>query len=253
MKYSFIFCYRNRETHLNITIPRIRDLHPDAEIIIVEQNDQKKFRRANLLNEGARVATGDILILHDIDYYPTDNVMYYDGTSDVFLPVKQVEFVYNTLAPKPLSEVPGGYRHFKDGVDANFFGAVEVFTREAFFTINGFSPLYVGWGFEDSDVRERIHHYGLTVIRGNGQFLALDHPDSGPTFQDQDFLNNIHRSQNWQRDLAHGVKTQPSHAEQVVPKHKEVDKWIMATEFDPPPAPTHIMVSKFNFDEGDEE
>lgn len=253
MKKSFIFCYRNRETHLNITIPRIRELYPTAEIIVVEQNDDKKFRRANLLNEGAKSATGDVLIFHDIDYYPTDGVNYYDGVSDMYLPVKYVEFVYNELVPKPLHKVPGGYRHFKDGVDDNFFGAIEVFTKDAFFAINGFSPLYVGWGFEDADLRERVQYYGLKTGRSRtNKFLALDHPDSGPAHHDQDFINNINRSQQWSRYLDKGVSSQPATVENVKPKHGDVDTWLLATEFDGPPKPTHIVSTKFNWDEGSE-
>lgn len=253
MKYSFIFCYRNREAHLNITIPHLRQLYPDAEIIVVEQNDNKKFRRANLLNEGARSATGDVLVLHDIDYYPTDSTQYWLDGTDVFLPVKRVRFCYNDLREKPLDEVPGGYRHFKDGVDANFFGGVTSFSRDAFLSINGFSPLYVGWGFEDADLRERIKHNGLTVVRANNsEFLALDHPDSGPTFKDQDFLNNIQMSQRWMLHLDKGVQNQPSTVENVTPRHSGVDKWLMATNFDEPPKPTYIVQSNFNFDEGPE-
>jgi hypothetical protein len=252
--YSFIFCYRNRETHLNITVPRIRELYGDkAEIIVVEQNDTKKFRRANLLNEGARSASKDILVFHDIDYYPTDGLTYWDGISDVFLPVKKVEFVYNDLTPKPIEEVPGGYRHFKNSVDDNFFGGVTTFKRDAFFSINGFSPLYIGWGFEDADLRERIAHGRLSVARSAGnKFLALDHPDSGPSFQDQDFLNNIHLSQNWDKHRNKGVSNQPSKVEQVKPKHELVDKWLLTTDFDGPPQPTHIVVSTRNWGEGEE-
>jgi glycosyl transferase family 7 (putative galactosyltransferase) len=252
-KYSFIFCYRNRETHLNIVVPRIRTLYLDAEIIIVEQNDTKKFRRANLLNEGAKSASGDILVVHDIDYYPHDAVEYYDDRSDVFLPVRRVVFCYNDLTPKPLEEVPGGYRHFKVGVDADFFGGVTTFTKDAFFAINGFSPLYVGWGFEDADLRERIKHYRLSVQRSaNNMFSALDHPDSGPTFQDQDFINNIHMSQQWARHLDIGVKNQPSHIENITPKHPMVDKWLLASEFDIVPKTHMIIATPFDFGEGEE-
>lgn len=248
MKYSFIFCYRNREEHLNITIPRIREVmkNQDHEIIVVEQDDTRKFRRANLLNEGAKVATGDILIFHDIDYYPSDDVVYYDGISDVYLPVHKAIFVYNNFTEKPLEEVPGGYRHFRNGVDENFFGAVEVFKRDAFFKINGFSPLYVGWGFEDADLRERVQHYELSVMRGNCTFLALDHLDSGPSLFDSDFRYNMTRARQWKLDLDRGVKNQPAKVSEITPTHSLVDKWLLVTDFD---GPLFIVSSNRNFED----
>lgn len=257
MKYSIIFPYRNRQQHLDITVPNIRThfekIGHDFELIIVEQNDSKKFRRANLLNEGAKVAHGDILIFHDIDYVPTLDVEYYDGESDVYLPVKCVVFCYNNLIEKPLEEVPGGYRHFKIAVDDNFFGGVLTVKKELFFNVNGFSPSYVGWGCEEADFRERTIRFGCKSHRNpKNKFLALDHPDSGPSFQDQDFLNNIHLSQNWDKYLDKGVKNQPSKVDLIKPKHELVDKWILATEFDGPPAPTHIVASRFDWGEGEE-
>lgn len=252
MKYSFIIPYRDRFSHLNLTVAALSSLYPDDEIIIVEQDDNYKFRRANLLNEGAHFASGDILVFHDVDYYPTREVVYYDEIScpDVFLPVKSVQFVYNDLTAKPIDEIPAGYRKFHEGVDDNFFGGVCSFTREAFAKVNGFGSQYVGWGFEESDLRERTQHYGLTVKRSRvNNFLALDHPDSGPGFTDQDFLNNITKSQQWQRYLERGWYDRPHTSVEVTPKHSLVTKWIKTTNFD---GPTNIVISTFNFDEGDE-
>jgi beta-1,4-galactosyltransferase 4 len=250
--YSFIFPFRNRWEHLSITIPRLREFFPKEEFIVVEQNDEMKFRRANLLNEGAKSASGNMFIFHDIDYYPAIFNGYASLQADVFLPVRRVHFMTNDLQPKPIEEVPGGYRHFRDEVDGNFFGAVSTFTKDAFYHINGFSPMYVGWGFEDADLRERVNHYRLKVLRGMGEFYALDHKDSGPPAHDEDFLNNIRLSQIWHLHLDKGVKNQHSKVENVAPKHPMIDKWIMATGFDGPPKQTHIVSSRFNWDEGDE-
>jgi hypothetical protein len=259
MKYSFIFCYRDRETHLNIVAPHLRDLldnvwqlHEQYEIIIVEQNDNKKFRRANLLNEGAKAARGDVLILHDVDYYATENVIYWTEDVDVFLPVKTVQFVYNSLQQKPLQEVPGGYRHFKDSVDDNFFGAISCFRKDAFFEVNGFSHLFTGWGCEEADLRERCITRGLKIKRGNGHFLALDHPDSGPSMQDGDFINNMSMANNWQNYTQYGINNQPSTVREITPKHPKVDRWILAKDFDGTPESHHIITSRFNWDEGRE-
>jgi glycosyltransferase involved in cell wall biosynthesis len=250
--FSIAICYRNREAHLNITVPRLREVFGnDAEIIVVEQNDNKKFRRGNLFNEGAKAASNPVVIFHDVDHYPLD-VQYWDGVSDVYLPINQVQFVYNDLTFKPLTEVPGGYRHFKDGVDSNYFGGVEVFVKESFFRINGYNHLYTGWGREDEDLRERIHLHNLKVTRGTGRFYALDHVDSGPSMTDSDFINNISMANNWRNYVQYGVNIQPSTISEITPKHPQVDRWILATDFDGTPESQYIVSSRFNFDEGSE-
>lgn len=255
MKISIIIPFRDRFTHLHILIPRLRQVFAfvDHEIIVVEQNDNKKFRRGNLLNEGARVSSGDLLIFHDVDYYP-DKVQYYDWEhpTDVFLPVKRVNFVYNNLEPKPIDEVPGGYRHFRVSVDDDFYGGVEVFRRDAFFKINGFSPDFVGWGFEDADLRERVAANGLTVARhSRNEFLALDHVDNGPVPGDRDFQRNIEKWHMWRNNLSRGINNcHPAKIDIVstLATLTDVDIWIKATEFDPP-VETNVIISTLIFDD----
>lgn len=262
MNVSVIFPYRDRLEHLKVTLPRIHQVLTGqghhCEFIVVEQNDNRKFRRANLLNEGARVASGDVLVLHDIDYYPvSDTTEYFRDGLDVFLPVRRVEFVRNDLTPRPTADVPGGYRHFKISVDADFFGGISSFTREAFLTINGFSSKFVGWGFEDADLRERVQHYKLKVERSDDNlFYALEHADSGPPPNDPDFHRNVHLWHIWRENLSHGLSTNVAKVEEVIrPVDLDIPnfRWLKATGFDPviPPV-SPIIASSFNFDEGDE-
>jgi hypothetical protein len=249
MKYSIIISYRNRFEHLRILIPKLRQRFPDGEIIVVEQKDGGKFRRGTLLNIGAQHAKGDLLVFHDVDYVPFESTVYYEEGFDVYLPIKFAEFVYNDFNPKPFAEIPGGYRHFHLGVDANFFGGVTTFRKEAFEKINGFNTLYVGWGFEDSDLRDRCQHHRLNIGRNaENYFFVLDHPDSGPPFTDQDFLDNIHRSQHSLDFLKYGLDTtvaKIAHTAALVP---DIDRWIQASEFD---GPTNITVTEFSLDEED--
>lgn len=232
-KYSVVICYRNRREHLNITIPRIKEVLKNIshEIIVVEQDDDARFRRSNTFNEGAKIAEGNVVIFSDVDYYP-ENVQYYDGHSDVFLPVKKVKFVYNNLKEKPIEEIPSGYRHFQNSVDDNFFGGVITFTSAAFYRINGFNPLFIGWGFEDADLRERVNYYGMIKNRSEDNlFLALDHPDSGVPQNDLYLQNNIRVFTMWQQYLAMGIKNQIATVKYIKSDHELVDKWIKVTDF----------------------
>lgn len=262
MKYSVVFCYRNtkdnlREEQLKLTVPRVREVIEqsgnECEIVISEQNDSNKFRRGNLLNEGVRVATGDVFILHDIDYYP-QNVQYYDGVSSVYLPVKRVEFVMMDLSPRPVEDIPKGYRHFKESVDDNFFGGVITIKRDFFYTINGFSTKYVGWGFEDMNLRNRIysviqHTPGHSVVRSpDNLFYALEHPDSGPAQNDPDFVNNIQLAHNANKIMESGLIDlhKPVVENSNVPDHLSylsIDKWIKCTKFDYVPPVNNIISS----------
>lgn len=248
---------QNRRKHLEIIVPRLHEVFKKYphEIIVVEQNDTKKFRRGNLLNVGASYAKGEWVALHDVDYYPVGelgvDLQYFDYAADVFLPVKRVEFVRNDLTPRPIEDIPGGYRHFKNSVDDDFYGGVSVFNKDAFFLINGFSPMFVGWGFDDSSLRNRIKAHKLVVMRAaNNLFYALDHPDSGPSMEDPDFRRNIELSSQHEAYKHTGVNNMPFTAEEVTPKLVGVDKWVLATNFDPPPPAHHkIVSSKFDFAE----
>lgn len=236
MKYSIIICYRNRENHLEVNVPRLHqyftDLGVDFEIIVAEQYDSNPFCRGQLFNEGAKAATGDVLIFHDVDHYPTDGTNYTQFTTDVFLPLTKVIYVDKNLVPKPLEKVPGGYRHFKDGVDSNFFGGVMIIKKEKFFEINGFCNVYVGWGLEDADIRERVLYYNLSVERAqNNTFFALDHPDSGPPPGDENFHNNMVAFEFRNQLLKYGVKSQLADVEEVPAPMNGINKWLRVTNF----------------------
>ena len=52
--------------------------------------------------------------------------------------------------------------------------------REHFEKINGFNPLYKGWGNEDEDLRERFVWADISVKRNDvGTFYCLYHEDNG--------------------------------------------------------------------------
>jgi glycosyltransferase involved in cell wall biosynthesis len=233
---SIIVCYRNREQHLKAFIPHMKKFFEgeEYEIIVVEQNDDERFRRGNLLNEGVRIARGDIVALHDVDYLPQEYTDYgMHQSSEVFRPCGRVHFVNMDLSPLNEDDIPAGYRHFKDGIDDNFFGAVTVFKRDAFLKINGFNPLYDGWGLEDADLRERINLYSLTTARGTGVFRALPHKDSFPGLQDEGFQHNQQVFANWKDYVGFGLSnsfcTTESRAD--LAQQFNVDRWIQVTNF----------------------
>ena len=63
MKYSIIITYRDREKHLSQLLPVLQKKFQDKdyEIIISEQDDDKKFRKNDLYNIAVRdYSTGDI-------------------------------------------------------------------------------------------------------------------------------------------------------------------------------------------------
>jgi hypothetical protein len=231
-------------------VPRLRTLFPTAEIVVVEQEARGKFRKPILLNLGALNTEGDLLIFHDVDFLPDEEAVYYDNDVDVYLPVRSALFVDENMTPKASKEIPKGYQHFDNGVDNTFFGGVLVFTREAFYKVNGSNTLYKGWGFEDEDLRNRVLHYGLKMERNQENiFVVLNHKDSAPPFTDQDFLDNLHRAQRSKDYLMFGLETTHATAIAAPVEVPGVDKWLMVTDLD---GPTNIVMSSFNYEEGEE-
>lgn len=179
-------------------LPRLQEVFKDVdyEIIVSEQNDNDNFRIACVENIGFKYSTGDIIILQQVDYYPTDDVSY-EVTDIPVLPAKRGIFLnMDNKTPRDYLDIPGGYRNWSTEIDPAFYGGVIAMKREHFEAINGLNPLYKGWGNEDEDLRERFVWAGIPVKRNEiGTFLCLYHEDNG----DMSKKEEAH-----QKDFLHG-------------------------------------------------
>jgi hypothetical protein len=192
MKYSVIISYRNREEHLSTLLPRLKDLFKNEsyEIIIAEQDDNDAFQKNSLYNLAALKSLGDILIFHDVDYYPSDTVNYYTDENTPLYPVRQVIFLSRSGELRDRHSIPLGYVNFHNDV-GDHSGGVFVMHRSLFFNTNGLNPYYKGWGKEDDDTRDRLRLLGYNWKRNKeGLFYALYHEDSKPADNDVNFINN---------------------------------------------------------------
>jgi len=182
-KYSIIIPYRDREEHLQVMIPRLKEVfaQKNYEIIISEQNDNDPFNIACVQNIAYKYCTGNVIILHQVDYYPTDNISYEIKDQPV-LPAKKGVFINKDFSFRPIEDIPGGYRNWSHEIDSNFYGGVVVMRKEHWEKINGLNPLYRGWGNEDEDLRMRFQWAGYQPTRNSeekGTFLCLYHEDNG--------------------------------------------------------------------------
>jgi hypothetical protein len=152
----------------------------EYEIIISEQGNQDNFQIAIVNNIGFKESTGDVIILHQVDYYPGDDLDYTFTGTVTLMGAKAFFLDKDNASLRPEHDIPGGYRSFSQAIDPNFYGGVIMMSREQFETINGLNPLYKGWGNEDEDLRERLRWASIPVERqSEGTFFCLYHEDNG--------------------------------------------------------------------------
>lgn len=231
MKYSIIIPYREREEHLSKLLPRLQEvfLEEEYEIIIVEQDDSDKFQKNSLYNLAAIRAQGTLLVFHDVDYYPADNINYYTSVSVPYYPVGKVIFLDADDAPKSVENIPRGYQNFHNTV-GDHSGGVFVLSQELFWKIGGLNPYYKGWGKEDDDTRDRLRLLGYTWERNEeGLFYALDHSDNHPEVNDPDFINNHRLLANIGQNLELGYKNVSAEIEEF--KAGNNTKWLKVKNF----------------------
>jgi xylosylprotein 4-beta-galactosyltransferase len=180
--YSIIIPYRDRADHLGMLIPRLQQLFSDKsyEIIISEQDNNDNFQIACVENIGFQYASGNTIVLHQVDYYPTDNVSY-EVMDQPILPARKAIFLdKDNQSLRNYFDIPAGYRQWEKEIEPNFYGGVVCLSRDHFEKINGLNPLYKGWGNEDEDLRERFKWANISVKRNEeGTFFCLYHPDNG--------------------------------------------------------------------------
>jgi predicted glycosyltransferase involved in capsule biosynthesis len=231
IKYSIIISYRNREEHLSILLPRLKEIfiNTSYEIIIAEQDNDEKFQKNSLYNIATQKATGDLFIFHDVDYYPGDNVSYYT-TSDIPLyPVKNLIFLNQEGTQRDFDDIPEGYRNFHQNV-GDHSGGVFVLHRELFYKMNGLNPYYKGWGKEDDDTRDRLRLLGYNWKRNEeGVFYGLYHIHNYPEHSDIDFINNHILLSQLENNLHLGYKNVSADLEEF--KTDNNIKWLKIKNF----------------------
>jgi len=209
MKYSIIITYRDREKHLSQLLPVLQEKFKDKdyEIIISEQDDDRKFRKNDLYNIAVKdYATGDVLIFHDVDCIPDENVTYEIKDQPVY-PCRRAIFLDENGKPKDMESIPKGYQNFRNDVGEHS-GFVFMLTKDMWKKIGGLNPLYRGWGLEDDDTRERVKVHGYEWYRPEpevGTFFILPHEDNHPGIEDKYYLRNVEVAKNFEENLKWGM------------------------------------------------
>ena len=148
MKTVIIIPYRNRESHLmyylNKSLPELKKVIDNLEVVVVEQEEGKKFNRGKIINVGYKYYGNkdNYYITQDVDVNPCnkDTIQMYNEK------VKEDEFV-------------GIYS------DGGTLGGVVKFTGKTFEKVNGFPNNYWGWGHEDKDLSNRAEYYDCHIRR----------------------------------------------------------------------------------------
>ncbi|KAF1743851.1 hypothetical protein MXB_4096 [Myxobolus squamalis] len=163
-------------------------------IFVIEQVGNSTFNRAMLFNigflESLKYDFFDCYIFHDVDLLlENDNNIYDCKNAPSHLSVAVDKFDYKIPYPE-------------------IFGGVEVFKKNQFLRINGFSNLFWGWGGEDDDLYTRTISKGYIIHRPpesvarykmnqfkhtTDYFMTQEkkRPLSMKTFQESDGLNSI--------------------------------------------------------------
>ena len=123
-------------------------------------NGDLRWNKCLAFNEGARVASGKVLILQDADIplpanYCAEALRQLDG-SQLEVCFLQRFLFYLTMRTTSQLLSSGDWSSFEvERVNQNFVGGTVAITRDAFRYIGGFDPRFTGWTGEDREFFDR--------------------------------------------------------------------------------------------------
>lgn len=179
-RLSVVVPYRDRAEHLARFLPHMAEYFrgdPNAagiayRITVVEQPPGKPFNAGRLRNIGFLLteAACDYVCFHDVDYLPIE--------ADYRPPDRPMRIVWRGADRVRID--PDAAKFVKHRYES-FFGAVVMFPAADFRRVNGYSNEFWGWGFQDSDLRERCLAEGLEIGFRDGTFETQPHRNRGFT------------------------------------------------------------------------
>mmetsp|Transcript_4470 Transcript_4470/g.11376 ORF Transcript_4470/g.11376 Transcript_4470/m.11376 type:complete len:536 (-) Transcript_4470:140-1747(-) len=143
--------FRNVSRELEVFVPHMQRFlmkqGVDFRIFVINQTDDWRFNRGQLINVGYQLASQscDYLVMHDVDLLPLNQNLSYK------FPIRPMHLASPRIHPK---------YHYE-----NFIGGVFVISNDDFKRANGLSNRYWGWGREDDDFFMRLTKLGITIDR----------------------------------------------------------------------------------------
>lgn len=159
MSLCIVVPYRNREGHLKLFIPHMKQylsFYPESiYIYVIEQADDKPFNRGKLLNVGFLETMFLFYIFHDVDFLPMRGS--YRGAQGV------------TQMAKSNIQL------------TNYIGGVTMFNRNTFVESEGYHNDYFHRA-EDNEMWFNLKKKEIPVLYRFAAFQQLPHDRTGPEF-----------------------------------------------------------------------
>jgi len=152
---SFIIPLRDRKEQIQGLEYNIKKYFSkyEYEIIYVNQNDNKLFRRGQLCNIGFKESKGQIIVFQDVDIRHLNKI----DMKELLDEYKKPFVAFDKITQLKEYEI-GKYEIIETEDRPYGWGACAVFYREQFIISGGFSNLIFGWGAEDNIMNGRVNY-----------------------------------------------------------------------------------------------
>ena len=174
--------YRDREFQYKIFLNHIKTYFNDdkldkfinVKVCFLEQNNDKPFNLGSLNNAAYIINENylDYIVVNNVDFLPLMS----DYSFSEF-PTLLIKHGFNNLPMKP-SKKDCKLVVKAPGIEKIFLGSV-LLPKEVFKKVNGYSNSYWGWGFEDTDMRNRLLKNNIEIKYRNGIYQPLIHDNLG--------------------------------------------------------------------------
>jgi N-terminal domain of galactosyltransferase len=165
---------QSREREIEASLPAwVRYVHTPVP------SPDYEYNRAWTLNVGARLARGELLVLHDNDMlcpaaYASEALARKREGWD-FLEIKRFTFYLPEEATREVFATRVVRTDVPSTIVQNLHGASICVAKDAYAEIGGFDESFVGWGGEDNEFWERAESRGGLYTFGYLPFLHLFH------------------------------------------------------------------------------
>lgn len=137
------------------------------------------WRKSWAFNQGARAATGEILVFHDGDIIcPVDYAMHLVRDTEQYGAASIQRFLFNLTQSQTEAIFRTGTwpeQIIPQRVRQNWEGGTIAVRRKAFIDLGGYDEAFVGWGGEDNEFFDRCREVGH-LRYGFVPFIHLWHP-----------------------------------------------------------------------------